>query len=234
MSISVEKAVIAKMIKSGERFEILVDPVKALELKQGKDVPLDDLLAVQQVFEDSKKGLKPSEDKINKIFGTNEIGEIVKKIIKQGEIQLTTEQRREMTEEKRKRIATIISRKGINPQTNAPHPVERILNAMEQAKVKIDLNKPSEQQIDDILKSIQSIIPIRFEKLQIAVKVPANYAGKVANVIRNFGTIKKEEWKDNYICLIEIPAGLQQDVYDKLNSLTKGEVEVKIVKKEEI
>jgi len=43
----------------------------------------------------------------------------------------------------------------------------------------------------------------------------------------------KEEWKSDgsYLCLIEIPAGIQQDVYDRLNSLTHGQVEVKIVKK---
>jgi len=231
--ISVEKAVIARLTKGGERFEILVDPEKALEIKTGKDFDLDEFLASQEIFEDAKKGLRSSEEKLNKAFGTNDIEIIVKRIIREGEVQITTEQRKRMIDEKTKAIANILSKRGVNPQTGVPHPPDRILRAMEQAKVKVDLEKRVEEQIDSVLKSIQTIIPIKFERVQIAIKVPPSFAGKAANMIRNFGSLLKEEWKSDgsYLCLIEIPAGIQQDVYDRLNSLTHGQVEVKIVKK---
>jgi len=234
MSISVEKAVIAKYVKSGEKFEILVDPEKALQFKMGKEVSLGDLLASPEVYEDSKKGLRASTDKINKIFGTNNLEQVVKKIIKEGEVQLTTEQRKRMIEEKTKAIATLISRRAVNPQTGVPHPADRILRAMEQAKVRVDFEKSAEEQIDGVVKSIQSIIPLKFEKMQLAIKIPPSFAGKAPNLIRSFGTLLKEEWKSDgsYIALIEISAGLQQEVYDKLNSLTHGQVETKIVKRE--
>ncbi|MFQ6084247.1 MAG: ribosome assembly factor SBDS [Candidatus Aminicenantia bacterium] len=232
MSISIEKSVIARLTKSGERFEIMVDPKKALEVKSGKDVNLDELLATSEIYEDSKKGKRASEEKINKAFGTNDMKAIVYKIIRDGEVQLTTDQRREMIKEKTKKIADIISRRGINPQTNLPNPPERIMRAMEQAKIKIELNKRAEEQVDDIVKKIQRILPIKFEIVQLAIKVPSQFAGKASNMIRNFGKLKKEEWKSDgsYSCLIEIAAGLQQEVYDRLNSLTHGQVEVKKIK----
>lgn len=231
--ISVEKAVIARLTKSGERFEILVDPEKALEIKMGKDFDLDEFLASQEIFEDAKKGLRSSEEKLNKAFGTTDREVIVKRIIKEGDVQITTEQRKKMIDEKTKAIANIISKRGVNPQTGVPHPPDRILRAMEEAKVKVDLEKRVEEQIDSVVKSIQTIIPIKFERVQIAIKVPPSFAGKAANMIRNFGSLLKEEWKSDgsYLCLIEIPAGIQQDVYDRLNSLTHGQVEVKIIKK---
>jgi len=231
--ISVEKAVIARLTKSGERFEILVDPEKALEIKMGKDFNLDELLASQEIFEDAKKGLRSSDEKLNKAFGTTDREVIVKRIIREGDVQITTEQRKKMIDEKTKAIANIISKRGVNPQTGIPHPPDRILRAMEEAKVKVDLEKRVEEQIDSVFKSIQTIIPIKFERVQIAIKVPPSFAGKAANIIRNFGSLLKEEWKSDgsYLCLIEIPAGIQQDVYDRLNSLTHGQVEVKIVKK---
>ena len=231
--VSVEKAVIARMIKSGQKFEILVDPELALEVKQGKEVPIDDLLAVPEVFEDSKKGTRPSSDAINKVFGTNDISTIAKRIIREGEVQLTTEQRKKMLEEKSKAIANIISRQGINPQTGAPHPPERILRAMEEAKVRVDIEKRPEDQVDAILKAIQSIIPIRIEKVQVAIKIPAQYAARAAGVIRNFGTPSREEWgaDGSYMCLIELPSGIQAMLYDKLNSLTHGQVQVKQIKR---
>jgi len=231
--ISVEKAVIARLTKSGERFEILVDPEKALEIKMGKDFDLDEFLASQEIFEDAKKGLRSSEEKLNKAFGTTDREVIVKRIIKEGDVQITTEQRKKMIDEKTKAIANIISKRGVNPQTGVPHPPDRVLRAMEEAKVKVDLEKRVEEQIDSVVKSIQTIIPIKFERVQIAIKVPPSFAGKAANMIRNFGSLLKEEWKSDgsYLCLIEIPAGIQQDVYDRLNSLTHGQVEVKIIKK---
>ncbi len=236
MPISVEKAVIARITKGGEKFEILVDPEKALEVKSGKEVPLDELIASPEVYEDSRKGTRASDDKVNKAFGTNDIKIISKRIIKNGEVQLTTEQRKSMQEEKVKKIVNMISRRGINPQTNVPHPPERIVKAIEQAKVKVDPGKRAEEQVDSILKEIQKIIPIKFEKIQIAIRVPPEHAGKCSNVMRNMGTLLKEDWKadGSYVCLLEMPAGLQHEVYDKLNNITHGNNEVKIVKKESV
>jgi ribosome maturation protein SDO1 len=231
--ISVEKAVTARLVKGGQKFEILVDPDKALEVKTGKDVPLDSLIASEEVYEDVKKGLRASNENINKTFGTSDIKTISTRIIKEGEVQLTTDQRRQMLEEKTKAIASTISKRGINPQTNMPHPMDRILRAMDEAKVKVDLEKRVEEQVDSTINAIQKILPIKIERLQLAIKIPSSFSGKAGNIIRSFGTLLKEEWASDgsLITLIEIPAGIQQEVYDRLNNLTAGQVEVKIVKK---
>jgi len=231
--ISLEKAVIARLIKSGEKFEILVDPEKAMEFKTGKDIPLEELIASEEIFEDARKGTRTTNEKINKTFGTNDLNMIVKKIINEGEVQITTEQKKQMLEEKTKAIATLISKRGVNPQSGIPHPVDRVLRAMEQTKVRIDLNKRVEEQLESVLEEIQKIIPIKFEKIQIAIKIPPEFSGKAGSVVRGLGILLKEEWAGNgsYICLLEIPAGAQPEVYDRLNNLTRGQVEVKIVKK---
>ena len=231
--ISVEKAVTARLVKAGQKFEILVDPDKALEVKMGKDVPLDSLIASEEVYEDVKKGTRASSDSINKTFGTNDMKIISTKIIKDGEVQLTTDQRRQMLEEKTKAIASTISKRAINPQNNLPHPTDRILRAMDEAKVKIDLDKRVEEQVDSTINAIQKILPIKIERIQLAIKIPSSFSGKAGNIIRSFGTLLKEEWASDgsLISLIEIPAGIQQEVYDRLNNLTRGQVDVKIVKK---
>jgi len=231
--ISLEKAVIAKLMKNGEKFEILVDPEKAMEFRTGKDFPLEELIASEEIFEDSKKGTRAASEKINKAFGTNDLNLIAKKIITEGDVQITTEQKKHMLDEKTKAIATLISKRGVNPQSGMPHPVDRVLRAMEQAKVRIDLNKRVEEQLESVLEEIQKIIPIKFEKIQIAIKIPPEFSGKAGSIVRSLGVLLKEEWASNgsYICLLEIPAGIQPEVYDRLNNLTHGQVEVKIVKK---
>jgi ribosome maturation protein SDO1 len=231
--ISLEKAVIARLSKGGKKFEVLVDPDKALEMKAGKDFPLDDFAASMEIFEDSKKGKRASDEDINSVFGTTDPEIIIKKIVKEGDVQLTTDQRNTMLEEKTKAIASIISKRGVNPQTNLPHPLERVLRAMKQAKVKIDLEKRTEEQLKRVQKEIQTILPLKFEKVQLAIKIPPQFAAKSSSIIRNFGSLLKEEWASDgsYIALIQVPAAIQQEIYDRLNSLTHGQVELKIVKK---
>jgi ribosome maturation protein SDO1 len=127
-------------------------------------------------------------------------------------------------------VANIV-RNSLNPQTKTPHPPERIKRAMEEARVKIDAFKPVDAQVQDVLKALRPVIPISFEKIKIAVKLSGEEYAKVYGDIKNFGEIKKEEWQKNgsWVGVVEIPAGLQNDFYDKLNDKTKGNVETKIV-----
>ncbi|MBI5253977.1 MAG: ribosome assembly factor SBDS [Euryarchaeota archaeon] len=230
--VKLEDAVIARLETHGERYEVLVDPDLALELKHGKEVDVAQVLAVDTIFKDSKKGDKASEERIKQLFGTSNPLEVAKIIIKKGEIQLTTEQRRKMQEDRKKQIIAIIARHAINPQTNAPHPPQRIEKAMEEARVHVDLSKTAEEQVQQVLKVLRPIIPIRFEERTVAARIPAQYAGKAYSVVKSFGEIKKEEWQKDgsWIILMNLPAGVVDEFFEALNSLTKGEVGTKIVK----
>ncbi|MFB6216377.1 MAG: ribosome assembly factor SBDS, partial [Candidatus Aenigmatarchaeota archaeon] len=178
--VSVDEAVIARLDSHGQHFEIMVDPEKALDVKKGEDVPLRDLVAVEEVYEDSDKGKRVSDEDLNQVFGTNDFQEIAYKIIRKGEVQLTTEQRRDMRQEKRKEIASIISRRAVNPQTDNPHPQKRILNAMEEAGVHVDEMEDAENQVSDVIDKLRPIIPISIETKKVAVKVPPEFAGKAS------------------------------------------------------
>lgn len=229
--VSLDDAVVARLDSHGSHFEVLIDPHLAQSLRNGEEVDIEKLLAVDEVFKDSSKGDRASDEHILKIFGTNEIGEVARRIVMEGDIQLTTDQRRKMTEEKRKQIITYISQHAINPQLKAPHPPQRIENAMTEARVHVDPFKPVEAQVKEVLDAIKPLIPIRLEKTTVAVKLSGDNYGKVYKDITDFGIIKKEEWTGSgfWIGLVEIPAGMQADFFDRLNNKTHGEVETRIV-----
>ena len=224
--------VIARVEKSGEKFEILVKPEAVQKVRDGKDVDLLKELAIDEIFKDAHKGSKASEDKMAEFFGTTEPLAVAKQIIQRGEIQLTTEQRRQMLEAKRKQIVQYIAANAINPQTSTPHPPQRIENAMEEAKVHIDPFKPVEEQVKDVLDALRPLIPIRFEKVRIAVKLSAEDSAKSYGDIKGYGTILKEEWSPTgaWLGVVEMPAGLQTDFLERLNAKTKGNVETRILK----
>ncbi|MFA5931348.1 MAG: ribosome assembly factor SBDS [archaeon] len=228
--VRVEDAVVARLERFGFKFEILVDPILAMQVKHGIEVPMDKLLAIERVFKDHKAGDEQSLENMKKAFATEDFSVIVKKIINDGEVQLTTEQRRQMIERKRLEIINFISRNTINPQTKTPHPPQRIENAMEVEKIHIDPFKSVEEQVNEIVKAIRHLIPISMEKIDFAIKVPAQYSGKCASIIRKY-EIKKEEWLNDgsLAAHFVLPAGAQQDLLNELNSVTHGEIVVKII-----
>jgi len=228
--VKLEDAVIARLESHGEKFEVLVDPDLAMDVKKGKQPNFNEMIALDTVFKDAKKGEEASETKLKEVFGTNEIGPIVKKIILQGTVQLTTEQRKRMKEERHLEIVQLIARNALNPQTNSPHPPQRIENALAEAKINVDPSRTAEEQLQAILKEIRKLIPISFEKLQVAVKVPAGFAGKVSAFLHNH-ELKKEEWLNDgsLVALLEIPAGMKGELFSELNHLTHGDIETKIL-----
>ena len=149
--VSVDKAVIAHIQKGKERFEVLVDPELALELKRGKPIGLERVLAINQVFTDSRKGDRASAADLQKAFGTSDPLKVAESIIRSGDVQLTTEQRHKMTEDKRKQIVALIVRQGMDPKTKLPHPPQRIENAMAEARVNIDPFRSAEEQLPAIV-----------------------------------------------------------------------------------
>jgi len=229
--VTLEDAVIARLEYFGEHFEILVDPDLAADFKRGKEIELDDMLAVEEIFKDAKKGDKASEEAMMKAFNTTDPLEVSALIIKKGQVQLTAQQRKEMQEEKRKKIIATITREAINPQTKLPHPARRIEIAMEESKIHVDPFKSVDEQVATVLKAIRTKIPIRFEKVNVAIRVPGDFTGKIYNVIPEFGETKKEEWQQDgsWIAVVEIPGGMQDNFYRKLNELTHGQVETKLM-----
>ena len=224
--------VIARVEKGGEKFEVVVKPEAVQRLRDGKDVDLLSELAIDEVFRDAHKGSKASEEKMAEVFGTTDPIEVSRQIIKRGEIQLTTEQRREMTETKRRQIFQDIAANAINPQMGAPHPPQRIEIVMEEAKVHVDPFKGLEEQVKEVLDALRPLIPIRFEKVRIAVRLSAEDSAKCYGDLKAFGTILKEEWQSSgaWIGVVEMPAGMQTEFLERLNAKTKGNVETRILK----
>ncbi len=230
--VDIEEAIVGRFETRGETFEILIDPKIVKYLKEGKEVDVALHMAVDEIFKDARKGTKQSDEKLREIFGTTEVGEVAREIVRRGSVQLTTEQRHIMAETKRKQVAAIIARNAINPQTKTPHPLVRIEAAMEEARVRIDPLKSAESQVQEVLDALRPIIPIRFDSARIAVKLPGEDYGRCYEDILSLGHITKEEWLNDgsWVAVVELPAGLQTDLFEKLGHKTRGRAETKILK----
>ncbi len=227
---SLDRAIIASYEKGGKRFELYVDPDAAYAVLDHRKTDLKNVLVAEEVYSDARKGEKAKPVDIEHAFGTTDIMKVLEFIMQNGEVQLTTEQRRKKVEEKRKQIIAILLREAIDPRTKAPHTQLRIETALEQVKIHIDPFKDPREQLDEVVKALRPILPMKFEKVKIAVKVPAAFAHKCYGTLKNYG-IEREQWLGNgdLVVVVEIFGGLQGEFYDKLNKLTAGQVETKLL-----
>ena len=209
----------ARIKAKGKPFEIMVDLDNALAFKKGQTTFFEP--ETDSIFTDVKKGNVASRSELENCFGTSDVSEIAKKIVKDGEV-LTTQEFRDAEQEKKiKQVVDFLATNSINPQTGNPHTSQRIENALNEAHVNIK-NVPIENQIKDILEQISAILPIKIATKKVKITVPAIHTGKVYNIISQYK--EQENWMNDgsLEVVVSIPAGMIMDFYDKLNSATHG------------
>jgi len=228
--VSVDKSIIARYEKEGKVFEVLVDPDLALKLRHKEQVNFDDLLAINKIFSDARKGDEAKTADMNKVFGSTDVKKVSEKIIQEGHVQLTTEQKHELAKRKRAELIELIVRNAFNPQTKTPIPSQRIELAFEELKIHIDPMKPVKEQMPGIIEKLRALMPLSMASLNIRVLVPAIYSGKTVGILHQFKVLK-EEWKSNgsLEALIELPAGLKEVFFAKINAVTHGDIESEII-----
>ena len=222
---------IARLTKGGESYEILVDPDSALKLKMGENISVRKVLLYDSIYRDSKKGTRASEEQLRKNFRTTDPLEIASIILRQGEIQVTSEQRRRLIADKRRQIVDFISKNSIDPRTNAPHPPTRIENALEEIDISIDPFIDAKEQAKSIIEKLRSVLPLKIGVTRLSIRMPANFVGKGYGLIKSYGNLTREEWQKDgsWICVAEAPTGAHLELMDKLNRLCAGRVEIRLV-----
>ncbi len=222
---------VARISRGGEKFELIIDPDKAIAYRNNSLSDVREAVKYEKVFLDAKKGLPASEASMKKAFETSEVLKVAEFILRNGEIQLSAHYRDSIREAKRKQLVELIHRNAIDPRTSLPHPLQRIENAFTIAKVKIDENRKAEDQLDDIVRMLRPVMPIRFETRKIQLIIPSSYASKAHLLVKGFGRIVNDTWHSDgtLLCVVEIPAGLQEELIERLNKLTHGDIDVKVL-----
>ncbi|MEM3551322.1 MAG: ribosome assembly factor SBDS [Candidatus Bathyarchaeia archaeon] len=226
-----EKYTVARITKGDEHFEVVVKPEKALDYRLGKISSIAEVLVTETIFSDASKGTKVSEEVLRKAFGSADPLKVADIILKRGTLQLTTEQRRKMIEDKRRQIIAFISKNCVDPRTNLPHPPMRVEQAMEQIHYSLDPFKPTEEQAREVIRLLRQVLPLKIEQVSVSVQIPAEYAAKAYGTVKAHGTIKREEWRSDgsWSGILEMPAGLYGPFLEKIGQITRGSAEAKVI-----
>jgi ribosome maturation protein SDO1 len=224
-----DKFTVARLILDGEKFEVLVKPDPALEYKMGKRSDISSALVSDEIYSDANKGSRASSEKMKKHFKTTDSVDIAKQILAKGELNLTTDQRRKMVEEKKRQIVQFINRSFVDPKTHLPHPIVRIEAAMEEVRVPIDPFRNVDDQAKAIVDAVRKILPLKSETLKLTITVPPQFAAQSYSVLKSTGDLLSEEWlaDGSLRAMVELNASLRGQFLDRLGSVTKGSAQVK-------
>ena len=211
--VSLDDAVLARLEKGGKRYEALVDPDLVEQWKEdSSNIQLDEFMAMDEIFHDARAGERPTEEALMNTFETLDVETILNIILDKGSIQLTTAQRKARVEHMRQQIIHHIHSQAIDPKSKSPHPRTRIELALQESKYSVDPFKRLEEQIKDAIAKLKPLIPLSFESVRLAFRVPGSAYGSVSQLLRTYQ--KKEGWLENgdWACVIEIPAGMKGDM----------------------
>ena len=227
-----DKTTVVRYTYSGDKFELLVKPDPAFDYKTGKLSEISKILISEEIYTDSNKGTRATNEKLNQVFKTTDPAKIAEIIMKKGELNLTTEQRKKMTSEKRKQLVTFIAKTYVDPRSHLPHPPLRIEQALDDGRISIDPFKNIDEQVKEVVEKLRPIIPLKSENIILEILVPAQFVAQSYTVLKSTGTLKKEDWQTNgsLKAILEIPAAARPHVIDRLGSITKGTATVEVVK----
>ena len=91
----------------------------------------------------------------------------------------------------------------------------------------VDPLEQLERQVERAVKALRPLLPISFEKMRVAVRIPAQHVGRCYGDMKALSTITKEEYQPDgsWIAVLELTAGAHGDLLDRIGSLTHGTAE---------
>jgi ribosome maturation protein SDO1 len=213
----------ARLKVKGKEYQISVDLDEALKVKKGEGSDPAKALNSNGIYYDLKKGTVASHSDLEDAFGTTDLYEIAGKIMKNGEIQKPQEYRDAEREARIKQVIDLVLRNAVDQHGN-PFTEDRVRRAVQEVGFKFDV-RPAEVQMNELVRKLKEVIPIKVEMKKIRLIIPARFSGQVYGMLKEYK--QSEEWLGNgdLQVIVNFPAGMQLDFYEKLNGVTHGAIQ---------
>lgn len=177
------------------------------------------------------KGQVAKKEDLLKAFGKDDHAEICKEILAKGELQVSEKERHATLESTFKEIATMVSDKCVNPETNRAYPVTIIEKAMKDAHYSIKPNKNIKSQSLDVIKLLKQNMPI--EKAQMRVKISVTNCKdkklRFDEIPKLLKAKESENWEGGNGTIFALIDPGNYKLIESLHSTNRGEVTIEVL-----
>lgn len=207
-------------------FELVTKEGAVQKYRKGEIKSLDDVLVSDTIFTSYAKKERAGTNQLQAAFQTDSYQECVETILQHGQVQISSTERKEKLENRKREVVNFIHKYYIDPVRKLPHPVSRIENALEESKVRIDADIPVEKQIPDIVSKLIDVIPLKKTTLEGQLVIPHSFIGAVSGILAKYVTVERESYSSKG-CTYDI--GIVPGEYDmamsEINRVTRGNFE---------
>ena len=217
------------MKRAGKRFEIACYKNKILNWRNGVEKDIDEVLQIDRVFKDVVRGIYASKKDMMKAFGTDDTNEISRIILKKGKEQVSGKERELKLKNMYLDIATIVSQKCINPETNRHYPVKVIERAMKHHHFNVQSNSSAKKQALKCITFLKGKIPLERAKMRVRIALESNVkkdvTEKFMQCVLKIGalSIKKEKDEEDAMYFAFDPSQ-----YREVQKITKEHLDVDV------
>lgn len=206
-----------------QQFEVLVKPETVQKYRDGK-LGLSNVLFSDVIFKNHSKAEKAKEAELVSAFGTSNVEDCIKVILEKGEFQLTTAERKSKMDAKRLEIINYIHKYYIDPKLKTPHPITRIESALDSLKFRIEADVPAERQVQDIIKKMVEIIPLKKSEVEGMLQIPHAHLGIATGIVHKWCTVQRENYNSTgcVYTVSLVPGDYDAFIADMTNA-TKGD-----------
>ncbi|KAF8761815.1 A Receptor for Ubiquitination Targets [Rhizoctonia solani] len=194
--------------------QIKLTNVSIVRLKKGEsdssETDLDEVLQINNVFTNVSKGQASNSDELQKAFGKTDVSEIVKEILKKGELQVGDKERAHESSQLWKEIATQVAEKCVDPTTQKPYPVGIIEKAMTEAGFSVKTGKNAKAQVLECIKHLQanSTLPIQRARMRVRITMPSKDGKRLKDqVVQGADKVEDEDWGEEWQITMLIDPG---------------------------
>lgn len=138
---------IVRLKKAGKRFEIACYKNKVLDWRSGAETDLDEVVQIENIFSNVSKGAVVPQEDLKKAFSSTNTVDIIKEILKRGELQVGEKERNHELSSAWKEIVTLVCEKCVDPTSQRPYTTGMIDKAMSDIHYSIKTGKSAKSQV---------------------------------------------------------------------------------------
>ena len=178
---------VVRLKRGGKRLELACYKNKVADYRSGSCRSLTDVLQIEHIFVNVHKGEFAKKEDIVKAFGAEmKQDDIIKFILKEGEVQISGQEWDKESQARSKEIAGIVAEKCLNPSTRLPYPPSLIERAMSDVGFAVVPNKTAKAQALELISILvkRKEFPIVRARMKVIIDTPVSFRSDIEAIAR--------------------------------------------------
>lgn len=162
---------IVRLKTHGKRFEIACYKNKVLNWREGVEKDLEEVIQTDTVFTNVARGEYAKEKDLKQAFGTTNLEEICKKILKSGELQVSDKEREVQLDGIFRDVVQMIVERCVHPATGRQHTPLTVENALKTIGFSAQPDMAPKRQALKGIEALCEALPESFARAKMRLRI---------------------------------------------------------------